>query len=115
MNVGRRGDLPIRRPANHALLTPVQRKITEAIVKKFLLAAALTSAFVTGAMAQTYDPSPRDPPFGKGNPGNDTYHLPSQTDLWGPVDTWGTSGPSVTNNETSQGTRSRRAPVTRTW
>jgi hypothetical protein len=84
-------------------------------VKKFLLAAALTS-FVTGAMAQTYyDPSPRDPPFGKGNPGNDTYHLPSQTDLWGPVDTWGVSGPSATNNETSQGARSRRAPVTRTW
>jgi hypothetical protein len=93
----------------------VQRKITEAIVKKILLAAALTAAVVTGATAQTYyDPSPRDPPFGKGNPGNDTYHLPSQTDLWGPVDTWGVSGPSATN-ETSQGARVRRAPVTRTW
>jgi hypothetical protein len=93
----------------------VQRKITEAIVKKILLAAALTAAVVTGATAQTYyDPSPRDPPFGKGNPGNDTYHLPNQTDLWGPVDTWGASGASVTN-ETSQGTRVRRAPVTRTW
>ena len=87
----------------------MQRKITEAIVKKFLLAAALTS-FVTGAMAQTYyDPSPRDPPFGKGNPGNDTYHLPNQSDLG-----WGTTSNNVTYGDPWRDTRGRRAPVTRT-
>jgi hypothetical protein len=82
---------------------------TEAIVKKLLLAAALSSAFVAGAMAQTYDPSPRDPPFGKGNLSNDTFHRPSQTDYWGTADRWG-SGGYVTNNDT----RIRRAPGTRT-
>jgi hypothetical protein len=71
---------------------PAQRKITEATVRTFLLAAALTAAVVTGATAQTYyDPSPRDPPFGKGNPGNDTYHLPNQTDLG-----WGASSGNMT-------------------
>ena len=79
-------------------------------MKKILLAAALTAAVVTGATAQTYyDPSPRDPPFGKGNPGNDTYHLPSQTDLWGPVDTWGISGPSATNDPETPEVRPRKA------
>jgi hypothetical protein len=89
-------------------LNDVQQKITETIVKRFLLAAALTAAFVTGAVAQTYDPSPRDPPFGKGNPGNDTYHRPSQADFWG------SAGGSTTYGETWQGARVRRTPVTRT-
>jgi hypothetical protein len=84
----------------------------EASVKKFLLAAALTAAVVTGATAQTYyDPSPRDPPFGKGNPGNDTYHLPNQTDLWNQSERWGTAG-STTYGDTWQGTRSRRPLAT---
>jgi hypothetical protein len=84
----------------------------EAIVKKFLLAAALTAAVVTGATAQTYyDPSPRDPPFGKGNPGNDTYHLPNQADLSG----WGTTGGNATYGDPWREPRGRRAPVTRTW
>jgi hypothetical protein len=89
-------------------------KITETIVRTFLLAAALASALAAGAIAQTYDPSPRDPPFGKGNPGNDTYHLPSQADLWGHADNWGTPDGNATNGETSKVTRSRRAPGTRT-
>jgi len=81
----------------------------EAIVKKFLLAAALTAAVVTGATAQTYyDPSPRDPPFGKGSPGNDTYHLPNQSDLG-----WSTTGSNVTYGDPWKDTRGRRAPVTR--
>ena len=84
----------------------------EAIVKKFLLAAALTAAVVTGATAQTYyDPSPRDPPFGKGNPGNDTYHLPNQADLSG----WGTTSGNATYGDPWREPRGRRAPVTRTW
>lgn len=93
---------------------PVQRKNTEAIVQKFLLAAALTTAFVTGAIAQTYDPSPRDPPFGKGNPGNDTYHLPNQTDLWSRSDSWGAAGGSLNYGETWRGPRTRRTPGMRT-
>jgi hypothetical protein len=96
------------RRSHPALLTAVQRKITEATVKKFLLAAALSSAFITGAMAQTYDPSPRDPPFGKGNPGNDTYHQQSQADLWSRPDSWNTAGGYVTNGEWKS-TRSRRS------
>jgi hypothetical protein len=83
-------------------------------VKKLLLAAALSSAFVTGAIAQTYDPSPRDPPFGKGNPGNDTFHRTNQTDFWGPVDRWGVSSGNVTNSDPSNDTRIRRTPGTRT-
>ena len=86
-------------------------EITEAIVRKILLAAALTSAFITGAVAQSYDPSPRDPPFGKGNPGNDTYHLPNQADLSG----WGTTGGNATYGDPWREPRGRRAPVTRTW
>jgi hypothetical protein len=79
-------------------------------VKKVLLAAALTAAVVTGATAQTYyDPSPRDPPFGKGNPGNDTYHLPNQADLSG----WGTTGSNAAYVDPWRDTRGRRAPVTR--
>jgi hypothetical protein len=55
-----------------------KRKNSEKIVKKFLLAAAFTSVFVVGAIAQTSNQSfpPRDPPFGKGNADNDTMHLP---------------------------------------
>ena len=90
-------------------LPPAQRKITEAIVKKFLLAAALTAAFATGAMAQSYDPSPRDPPFGKGNPGNDTYHLPNQTDLGG----WGTTSGNVTYGDPWREPRYRRPQTDR--
>jgi hypothetical protein len=60
-------------------------------------------------MAQAYDPSPRDPPFGKGNPGNDTYNLPNQTD----IGSWGAAHGSPAYAETGNGTRSRRVPVTR--
>jgi hypothetical protein len=51
----------------------------ETIVKKFLLTAAFAGAFASGAIAQTPNPNlaPRDPPFGKGNPGNDTMHEPN--------------------------------------
>lgn len=50
-------------------------------MKKFVLAAALASAFTAGAVAQTYGTSnypPRDDPYGKpmGNNG-DTMHQPS--------------------------------------
>jgi hypothetical protein len=47
-------------------------------MKTILLAIALASTLVSGAMAQTADPSipPRDPPFGKGNADNDTFHQP---------------------------------------
>jgi hypothetical protein len=56
-------------------------RTTERIVKKFLLAIALTSAFAAGAIAQS-DSSipPRDPPFGKGNSGNDSMHEPNSAD-----------------------------------
>ena len=56
-----------------------KRKTSEKIVKKFLLAAAFTSAFSVGAIAQISNQStpPRDPPFGKGNASNDTMHEPS--------------------------------------
>jgi hypothetical protein len=93
-----------------ALDVPVLHEITEAIVRKILLAAALTSAFITGAVAQSYDPSPRDPPFGKGNPGNDTYHLPNQADLNG----WGTTSGNATYGDPWRDTRGRRAPAPRT-
>jgi hypothetical protein len=57
----------------------VQRKIKEAIMRTILLAAVFASALTAGAIAQTPDQSipPRDPPFGKGNADNDTFHLPS--------------------------------------
>ena len=47
-------------------------------MKKIVLAAAFAAAFAASAMAQS-DSSipPRDPPFGKGNPGNDTMHEPN--------------------------------------
>ena len=84
-------------------------------MRTFLLAAALTAAVVTGATAQTYyDPSPRDPPFGKGNPGNDTYHLPNQTDLSGPIDSWGVSG-AIASDDTPRAKRIHRTPIARTW
>lgn len=76
-------------------------------MKAFLLAAALASALTAGAIAQTYDPSPRDPPFGKGNPGNDTYHQPSQADLWGQHDNWATAGSNATNGYAWRAARSR--------
>jgi hypothetical protein len=52
-------------------------------MRTFLLAAVFASALTAGAMAQTYDSSilPRDPPFGKGNADNDTFHQPSGADL----------------------------------
>jgi hypothetical protein len=87
----------------------VQRKITEVIVRTFILAAAFASALTAGAIAQTYDPSPRDPPFGKGNPGNDTFNLPSQTDIG-----WGTSYNSMGWSDIPRYTRGRRTPTTRT-
>ena len=84
----------------------VQWKITETIVRTFLLVAAFASALTAGAIAQTYDPSipPRDPPFGKGNADNDTFHLPSQAG----TGSWGTAYGSMIYGETSKGTRSRR-------
>jgi hypothetical protein len=52
-------------------------------MRTFVLAAVFASALTAGAIAQTYGPSiPRDPPFGKGNADNDTFHQPSQTDGW---------------------------------
>ena len=77
------------------------------IVKTLLLAAALASALTAGAIAQTYDSSipPRDPPFGKGNPDNDTYRLPNQTD----IGNWGMAYGSMTYGET----RAARRPVHR--
>ncbi len=78
-------------------------------MKAFLLAAALASTLTAGAIAQTYyDPSPRDPPFGKGNPGNDTYHQPSQPDLWSRADNWGPAGGNMTNGDAWRSTRYRR-------
>jgi hypothetical protein len=57
----------------------MQRKIIEAIMRTILLAMVFASALTAGAIAQTSDQSipPRDPPFGKGNAENDTFHLPS--------------------------------------
>lgn len=48
-------------------------------MRTILLAAVFASALTAGAIAQTSDQSipPRDPPFGKGNAENDTFHLPS--------------------------------------
>ena len=54
--------------------------ITEKIVKKILLAAVFTAAFGATAIAQTGSSiPPRDPPFGKGIPDNDSMHQPSAT------------------------------------
>jgi hypothetical protein len=85
-------------------------KPAEMIVKNVLLAVAFTSAFGAGMIAQTSSSwsqgiarnatmhernvhamvqnpywsnegvSPRDPPFGKGNVGNDTFNRPSSAD-----------------------------------
>src|SRR5580704_5398217 len=64
---------------------PIQctRTTSEKIVKKLLLAAAFTSVFSIGAIAQTSNQSipPRDPPFGKGNADNDTMRLPSSAGI----------------------------------
>ncbi len=46
-------------------------------MKKFVLAIAFASALATGAIAQTSGVAPRDPPFGKGDAGNDTMHQAS--------------------------------------
>jgi hypothetical protein len=78
-----------------------RRKITEAMMRTLVLAAVFASALTAGAMAQTYDSSipPRDPPFGKGNADNDTFHQPSQTD------SWRNARGSMTYGETWVGTR----------
>jgi hypothetical protein len=83
-------------------------------MKTLLLAAALASAMTASAFAQDYSIPPRDPPFAKGNPGNDTFNLPNQTDLgsWGTA--YGSSYNSMAYGEAPRGTRSRRAPITRT-
>jgi hypothetical protein len=91
-----------------------RRKITEVIVRTFILAAAFASALTAGAIAQTYDPqtydpSPRDPPLGKGNPGNDTFHLPSQADIG-----WRTSNNSMGWSDISRYTRGRKTRTIRT-
>jgi hypothetical protein len=59
-------------------LPQVQRRTTEnTIVKKLLSAVAMTFVFAGSAMAQSDTGlAPRDPPFGKGNPANDTMHEP---------------------------------------
>lgn len=46
-------------------------------MKKFVLAIAFASAFTASAIAQTSGVAPRDPPFGKGDAGNDTMHQTS--------------------------------------
>jgi hypothetical protein len=48
-------------------------------MRTILLAMVFASALTAGAIAQNSDQSipPRDPPFGKGNADNDTFHLPS--------------------------------------
>jgi len=71
-------------------------------MRTFVLAAIFASALTAGAMAQTYDPSipPRDPPFGKGNADNDTFHQPSQA-----IGSWGTAYGSMTYGEASRGAR----------
>ena len=43
-------------------------------MKKFVLAIAFASALTASAIAQTSGLAPRDPPFGKGDAGNDTMH-----------------------------------------
>jgi hypothetical protein len=72
-------------------------------MRTFLLAAVFASALTAGAIAQTYDPSisPRDPPFGKGNAENDTFHQPSQSSIAG----WGTAYGSMTYGEAPRGAR----------
>jgi hypothetical protein len=75
----------------------------EAMMRTFLLAAAFASALAAGAIAQTADSSipPRDPPFGKGNADNDTFHQPSHSN----IGSWGTAYGSMTYGETSKGVR----------
>ena len=46
-------------------------------MKKLVLAVAFASAFAASAIAQTSGLAPRDPPFGKGNAGNDSMHEPN--------------------------------------
>jgi hypothetical protein len=71
-------------------------------MRTFVLAAVFTSALTAGALAQTYEPSiPRDPPFGKGNADNDTFHQPSQTS----IGSWGTAYGGTTYGDTSRATR----------
>ena len=72
-------------------------------MKTILLAAALASTLISGAMAQTWDSSipPRDPAFGKGNADNDTFHRPSQVD----IGSWGMAYGSMTYGETAKGAR----------
>ena len=59
-------------------------------VKQFVLVAALGCAMMACSAAQTYSASshqlipPRDPPYGKGNAGNDTMHRPSGSATYSP-------------------------------
>ena len=46
-------------------------------MKKLVLAIAFASALTASAIAQTSGVAPRDPPFGKGDTGNDTMHQAS--------------------------------------
>ena len=71
-------------------------------MKNILLAAVFASALTTGAMAQTYEPSiPRDPPFGKGNADNDTFHQPSQAS----IGSWSAAYGSVNYGEQARAAR----------
>jgi hypothetical protein len=72
-------------------------------MRTFVLAAVFASALTAGAIAQTYDPSipPRDPAFGKGNADNDTFNLPSETD----IRSWGNAYNRMTYGETSRAVR----------
>jgi hypothetical protein len=72
-------------------------------MRTILLAAVFASAFTAGAIAQTYDPSilPRDFAFTKGNADNDTFHLPSETD----VRSWRSANGSMIYGETARGVR----------
>ena len=81
----------------------------ETIVKKLLLAAAFASALTASAIAQTYDPSPRDPAFGKGNADNDTFHRPREAE-WARSGSWGmTYGSMSSYGSTSYGEASKGA------
>lgn len=64
------------RPIMHRV---AETRRAENLVKKLLLAAAFSVAFVSVAAAQTtYPIPPRDPPFGKGNLDNNTEREPNR-------------------------------------
>lgn len=81
-----------------------QRITTETIVKKFLLAAAFTSAFAAGAIAQNANLPPRDPPFGKAPLTNDTVQEPAPATTRGVATT-----DDATKSEKPQNTRTKSA------